>query len=373
MIPAPPGQTILTTPEGYTYEQLKANNWTDEQILQNPTWAHIVPIPAPVMPIPPSPIQPQEVIMDAIPSSTPPINQNPMGMFDLGIDFNAMANEINSSPENQFDFSDMSNTPIQNIESTFKPNVEDNLIISEINPAYFDILNKILAVLIKERATDTITIKNSKIKQALSGCNIEANMFEVFGKAINLDIINPKKYINLFGQMKNNNNIFIIDDTENQRYLVTNGEIRLFLPKQDNLINNRDIDDIDLTKAEIVCSLTIEKNARTTINKLMSNADYLEYLIQDNELKGIYIPDTAIYIFEQYQKDEKALNLNETNADLNLRVINFLPVEANTYFLTIYKFGPDKYGSITTCKIGGKIDVKIFEHCSLTTGGNIII
>ena len=167
--------------------------------------------------------------------------------------------------------------------------------------------------------------------------------------------------------------IFIIDDTENQRFLLTNGELRLFLPKQDNLINNKDIDDIDLTKAEIVCSINIDKSARTIINKLAANADYIEYLVQDNQLKSIYIPDTAIYIFEQFQKDEKTLHLNESTADLNLRVINFLPVEANSYFLTVYKFGQDKYGSITTCKIGGKIDVKIFEHCSLTTGGNIII
>jgi hypothetical protein len=267
-------------------------------------------------------------------------------------------------------------SPLDAINNSFTPNVEDKKIVAVISPANYDNMIKILQVLTKEKSDDAIIIRQSTITQSQSDCIIEANMASVLknksGELVDLDIINPKKYIKLLEQFKSQDDIYFIDDKENSRFIVTNGEVRLFLPKQDTNITNQIAQNFDMSNAQSICAFEVDKDIRRIIKNLAKDQDYIDFLLQDNVVKAIHIPDTAVYTFPSFKNDEKAQKLDETNADLALRSSNFLPVEADNYSVYIITLEKDKYASVVDCKIGGKIDVRTTELCDIATGGNLL-
>jgi hypothetical protein len=255
--------------------------------------------------------------------------------------------------------------------TSFQP--DSNGIICQITPAKFDSLLKVLNVLVSEKSSnDSLVIKESNVTQNVSGAIISANIEDVFdGKKIDLQIINPKKYIKLFRTFKNNNDIFIIDDPENSRFIITNGEIKLFLPKQvENLVESVKLP--DLSEYEGVCSVKVDKSVRNIIVGLASDAQYIDFLLQDNLLKAVYVPDTAIYLFNDYAKDAKAAKLDETNADLALRSTAAFSIPAEDYEISIGKHTDGSYVSATSCNTGF-IKINVIESLEVATGGNLLI
>lgn len=258
--------------------------------------------------------------------------------------------------------------------SIFKPPIEnENNIICQVSPAKFDSLLKVLNVLITDKSSnDSLIIKNSAITQSTSGAIIGADIQDIFGSnKTNLHILNPKKYIRLFKQFRNNNDIFIINDVENSRFIVTNGEIKLFLPQQaETLVEEIKLP--DLGTCTLICNIKVDKSTRNIISGLAADVDYIEYLIQDNLLKAIHIPDTAIYLFNDYLKDPKAIKLDETNSDLSLRSTMSFPIIAEDYEISIGKQPDGSYISATRCNTGF-IKIDVFEPLEISTGGNILI
>jgi len=257
-------------------------------------------------------------------------------------------------------------------EENFKP-LEENPTICQITPAKFDSFLKVLNVLITDKTSnESLIIKDSIITQNIHGAIANSNIEDIFdGKKIDLQIINPKKYLKLFKTFRNNNDIFIIDDLENSRFIISNGEIKLFLPKQiESLVESVKIP--DLSNSEGICSIKIDKATRNIIIGLSNDASYIDYLIQDGVIKGIHVPDTALYLFSDYIKDAKAAKLDETNADLALRSISFLSIMAEDYEVFIGKQNDDSYISVTNCNTGF-IKVDVFETLEKSTGGNILI
>ncbi len=256
--------------------------------------------------------------------------------------------------------------------TNFKPQ-EENMIICQISPAKFDSLLKVLNVLVPEKSSnEALVIKDSNITQNLSGAIVNANVEDIFdGKKIDLQIINPKKYLKLFKNFRSNNDIFILDDPDNSRFIITSGEIRLFLPKQiENLVESISLP--DLSNCTEVCSIKVDKATRNIITGLANEADYIDYLIQDNLLKAIHIPDTAIYLFSNYIGDPNASKLDETNADLALRSIAYFPIPAEDYEIVIGKQPDGSYISAMICNTGF-IKVNVIELLEIATGGNILI
>lgn len=254
--------------------------------------------------------------------------------------------------------------------SSFNSMNGDNNIIAEISPAKFDSLVKILSLL--DKSQDSIIIQNSSIIQQYKRGILYADIKQIFDeKDVNLQILNPKKNIKLLKQFKNNNNIYIIDDNENSRYVLTNGEIKLFLPKQsdETLIT---VQIPDYSGATEVCDATLDKDSSKTVDGLSADSNYIEYLIQDNSLKAIHIPDTAIYVLNDFIQDPQASKLDETNADLTLRSEVYLPVIADEYSIQIGKLPDDAYFSYTVCDTG-LIKINVFENLDLTTGGNLLL
>ena len=254
----------------------------------------------------------------------------------------------------------------------FKP-LEENMIVCQISPAKFDSLLKVLSVLVSDKSSnDSLIIKESNITQNVSGAIISSNVEEIFeGKKIDLQIINPKKYLKLFKTFRNNNDVFILNDVENSRFIITNGEIKLFLPKQiEALVEAVKLP--DLANCVGLCSIKIDKATRNIIMGLASEAAYIDYLIQDDKLKAIHVPDTAIYLFSDYVSDLKATKLDETNADLALRSIAYLSIPAEDYEISIGKQPDDTYVSAMSCNTGF-IKIDVVESLEVATGGNILI
>ncbi|MFW6219588.1 MAG: hypothetical protein ACOC33_01965 [bacterium] len=254
--------------------------------------------------------------------------------------------------------------------SSFNSINGDNKILAEISPAKFDSLVKILSLL--DKSQDAIIIQNSSIIQQYKRGILHADIKEIFDeKEVNLQILNPKKNIKLLKQFKNNNNIYIIDDDENSRYVLTNGEIKLFLPKQssDSL---KSVQMPDYSGSSAVCNATLDKDSSRTVDGLAADSNYIEYLIQDDNLKAIHVPDTAIYVLNDYIQDPQASKLDETNADLTLRTEVYLPVVADEYKIQIGKLPDETYFSYTVCDTG-LIKMNVFENLDLTTGGNLLL
>src|SRR6056297_815918 len=254
-------------------------------------------------------------------------------------------------------------SPLDSVTNNYQPHVDEKKIIAELKPGDYDNFVKVLQILNKEKDDDIISIKESTVTKGNSDCVIQADMSPVLvnneGKPVDIDIINPKRYIKLLGQFRSQDNIFIID-----------GEVKLFLPKSDNELE-KDVESFDIDDSETICEKQIDKDTRRIIKNLAKDQDYIDYLIQDDELKAIYIPDTAVYTFSEYKNDKNTQNLDETNADLALRSSNFLPVESENYQLYILKKGDD-YISLTDCMAGGKIAIRVSESLETATGGNLI-
>lgn len=250
----------------------------------------------------------------------------------------------------------------------YKP-LETQAQIAEISPGKFDNLTKVLDIL-RQSKPASITIKGSYIFEGVSGAIIVADVKQIFdNKEIDFQITDPKKHVDLFKSFKGNNNIFILDDPENTRFILTNGPMKIFLPKQvDQLVAETSAP--DTSQAQSICSKGVSKDVRDEIKSLGRHSNAIEYLIQENSIKAMHIPDTGIYRFEEFIKDPKVAKLDETNADLVLKSELFLPVDSDSYNITICKMPGGEHLSITECN-SGLIKMWIFEQLEETTGGNL--
>jgi len=203
-------------------------------------------------------------------------------------------------------------------------------LVSTMNPAQFDSLIKTISLLEKQ---ECIIINNSKICQSISpGVTIiKTDLQPIIGDNISMHILNPRKAIKLFKSIKGNSNIAIYDDSSQQRYVVTNGAVKAFLPKQASELDEG-VTEPDLSEFSTVGkTITISKEIRSSISPVLGECDHCELLIHDNQLKGVYVPETAVYLFEEYANEP----IDETNADINLKSYSFLGLDADTYDIII--------------------------------------
>ncbi len=237
-------------------------------------------------------------------------------------------------------------------------------IICELTPAIFDALVKILTLL---DDSNTIYIKDSIICQtikngvAILNTDISPLISEDENKnKINLTILNPKKYLKLFKNIKGNSNVFIIDDKDNKKIIITNDTMKIFLPKQ----IEETIPDIylpDMNNCELIgTEVEIDKISRTTITSTGSDSEYYNLLIHSNQLKGIYIPETAIILIDKYAKE----NIDENNSELLLKSYAFLSIAAEKYTLYLSKLDT-KYWLVTICNIGNVVDINLYENLTV--------
>lgn len=238
-------------------------------------------------------------------------------------------------------------------------------VIKKIPPAKWEGLLNVLDFLTKD-SDDSIIIKDSVILYGYKGGSvIRADLSEIFdGEKINLHISSPKRWTRLFKTLKESD-IYIIDD-EN-KFIVTNEQIKLFLPKQLNSVVST-LDFPSFNNCETLCDLIIQKDTRNTVLQLGNGFQYLEYLIKENQLRCISVPNTAVFILPEYVKDEETQNLTSANADLTLRTQVFLPYPSDMYRVVLGRnLMSDSYFTHTMCK-SSLMSIEIYEQLDNASG-----
>lgn len=214
----------------------------------------------------------------------------------------------------------------------------------KLSNAKFDIFVKLLKDIVT--SNDPVVINKSQIiKKIGNETLVRADVSEIFEDTnIDFHIVSPQKYLRIFKQMVNNNSDIIIEYDENtSRYVMFNGEIKLFLPRVDMLVEEQ-MDFPDISSAKVVDTVTIDDATRNVILNVLKDSDSIDLLFKDGALKGILVPETALIILPQYQGDPTVKNLDETNADLILKTTSFLPIgSSSTYTIKILQEGDGSY------------------------------
>ncbi len=259
---------------------------------------------------------------------------------------------------------------LESVDKGYKPDDSENVLI-KIEPAQWEPLIKILDILSKD-SNDSIIIQDSVIIHSYNGAILRVKLDSIFSNEdrVNLHIINPKKWISKF-KIFTNTNVYIIKDQQKNIFTVTDGEIRLYLPVQlESSLAALKIPEMDISSS--ITTTNIEKNIRDKINSLGKGAEFLEYLIQNENIKGINIPDVALYVFPEYINEKDIRNLNEESADISLRTSAFLPITSDEYTLYIGQKPDTSYFSYMTCKMGS-IDIEIYESLDDSSGSSLFI
>jgi len=250
------------------------------------------------------------------------------------------------------------------VENEFIPTLQsDQMILLKMGSAKFDLFVKTLSYLDDK---NVITINNSQICQSVNNNTtiIFADLKELLGVNINLQILSPKKYLKHFKNIKGGI-VYFIESINDQRYIVTNGDITLYLPKQiENISPIFSIPDITISKI-VSGLLDIDKDVRNTISNL-AGEEALELIIKNNQLKGVYIPETAIYVFKQFIKE----NITDAVADLKLKCFSFLKIPAEKYTVGVYHLD-NIYWLVTGIDNG--IKFWTFENIQPVNDANLII
>lgn len=238
-------------------------------------------------------------------------------------------------------------------------------LVSTMNPAQFDSLIKTLALLEKQ---ECVIIKDSVICQSVSpgATIIKTDLKPIIGENISMHILNPRKAIKLFKSIKGNSNVAIYDDNSQQRYVVTNGGVKAFLPKQATELDE-DISEPDLSAYTMIGKpVTISKDIKNSISPVLSESEHCELLIHQGQFKGIYVPETAVYLFEDYASEP----IDETNVDSNLKSYSFLCIDADTYDVFI----GEKDGSYwMIMRAAGATLIDVLESIQIVTDESFLL
>lgn len=261
--------------------------------------------------------------------------------------------------------------PAMNVDpaAAFAPPLQPGqTLICKINPGKFDAFVKILSIL---NDKNVIVINQSQICQSINNGSaiVTANLASLLDSTgdISLHILNPKKYLKYFKNIKGEADIHFIDDANNQRYIVTNGDMSIYLPKQIEALE-AEAAPPDLTSAEpIGQTIEIDKEIRNIITTMASDSPNVDLLIHQNQLKGVYIPETAVYSFKDYIKDQ----IDDINAELKLRAYSFLSVPGDTYKISLGKIGDTIW--LLTFVNTGLVTISVLENLQPVSDENLII
>lgn len=275
--------------------------------------------------------------------------------------------------ESSFDDSNLNNdiSPLDAVNNTNNSDSniisDDDVVLKKISPAKWEALIDILEFLTKD-SDESVVISNSIIMHQLkSGSILKADLKEVFdNQNIDLHISSPKKWVRLFKMFKNEN-VYIIE--ESNRFIVTNGQTKLFLPRQLNTVVSQ-LEFPDFEQTRNIANQIIQKESRDKIINLSKGLSYIELLIKNNNIKIVNIPNTALFVIPEFMKDPEIRTLTTDNADLILRSSTFLPYPAETYQIIIGLNNlTDKYFMLSSCKTQ-LISIEMYEVMNDATGIN---
>ena len=249
-----------------------------------------------------------------------------------------------------------------NLPTTPPPTLEEGQsILCKLTPGKFDAFIKVLSLLDDK---SIINITDSQICQSIQNNTaiLKTNISQLVDTPnVNLHILSPKKYLSAFKAIKGNNDIYIIDDTFNSRFIVRSGGTKLWLPKQIDSFG-QDIQPPDIqTMAPIGTGLTVHKEERNAIIALMKDTNNINLLIQQNQLKGFSIPEMLEAPFKMYEKEE----ISESKAELKLTSYAFLCIPTDSDSVVYLAKLEDQHWLITTINTA-IIDITVLEPVNIT-------
>lgn len=237
-----------------------------------------------------------------------------------------------------------------------------NLMIQlcELDINKFDTLQKIIQYL---ESCDHILIKNGVINHYVNTTIVSINLTEMLGDDFNLDIINPKKYSKLFKSMTRKN-IKLYDDSDMSRYIISNNEVKLFLPKK---VKSDEDGILKLDKLEPIGSpITIKDNKKSIKTFIGSNE--VKLLIHNNQLKGLLVDEVGIYQFPEYENDE----FQESDCEM-LVSYGFLNIDSSEYLIQLGKDKVGKYWIVTTVTFDSNVNLLSMENVCTKNIDNLLI
>lgn len=257
------------------------------------------------------------------------INNNPTVVAPINQQLTSQAITLNQTKQKhtkekvQQSEPEIANAPVIN---TPPPTLEEGQsIIAQLTPGAFDSFIKVLSLLDEK---NIINITNSNILQLINNNSaiLSTNIQQLVGNnPINLHILQPKVNIRLFKAIKDNNDVFIIDDTINKRFYVVSGEVRIWLPKQIEDIQPEVVAPSFSVDQCIGNPITISKEERTKISTLISGATSVTLLLKDNQLQGYLVPEKVEATFKQFT----GTKITEKTATLKLMSSAFLSIPSD--------------------------------------------
>lgn len=220
----------------------------------------------------------------------------------------------------------------------------------------FEVFNKILSLFEK---SECIVVTNSEIRQQMNTAYVFSNISSILGQDINLHIINPKKYIKMLKAFNKKVKVIKISE-DNEKFIVSSNDTSIYCPKQiDKLAFKYSLDAFQNMKP-IGDSIEIDKEVRKTINQLSSDAGFIDFIIHKSQIKGISIPETAVYRFDKYVDED----ITENNCDFLLRVYSIFEIDGEKYSISLGLDEAKKeywlYAKIDT----GNLIIKVIENAT---------
>ena len=230
--------------------------------------------------------------------------------------------------------------------------------LCELDTNKFDALQKVISIF---ENCEYILIRNGNVNQTINTNFIIAHLQNMLGSDFNLDIINPKKYLRLFKLMVRKN-IKLYDDTEMNRYIISNNEIKLFLPKKAG--SNTKFQQSNMTP--VGEGVTIKDNKKT-IKNLIGTSE-VKLLVHEDQLKGILVDGTGIYQFPEYAND----TFDEDDCEM-LVSYGFLSIDADEYTIYLGKDKSNNYWIHTAIKIDDNNDIAVLENLTKKNLDNLLL
>jgi hypothetical protein len=258
-------------------------------------------------------------------------------------------------------------SPIESTLNQFVPAMTDQQQqICKFSPGTYDAFIKTIQ-LVDNNAY--INIIDSQICTPINKglATLSVNLKPIIKTDLSITILNPTKVLRSLKQVKGNNDVFIIDDPSQSRYIITNGHLKVFIAKQINETIENIIPPQIQSASLIGSQVIIDKITAATINNLVSKEESINILIHQGIFKGIHIPEVAIFLFEPYISE----NINETTAEYLLKSYAFLPLSSiETYNIQIYELNGVHY-IVHVCDTG-LLKINTIENIILVSNDVLI-
>lgn len=229
--------------------------------------------------------------------------------------------------------------------------------LCDLDSTKLDKLSKLVTIM---ENCEYIAIRNGKINHMTNTAIISGDLNTIFGDTFDIDIINPKKISKLLKLMVRKN-VTVYDDGEMHRFILSNNEMKLFLPKKQSIPETPKIK-ISSSNAPI----TIKDNKKTIRNFIGTTE--VKLLIHEGKLKGLLVDDVGMYTFPEYSDE----NVEENSCDIYV-VYNFLPFESEEYTINVIKDTKNKMWLYTKIAFEENVSIFTLENINKKTIENLLI